>query len=213
MNIIIYTDSPDSWFVPYGYKLKRKIVDLGHDVSYLHKPSDLFACDIMFILSCTKLLGSKYLAKNKSNIVVHASDLPEGKGFSPLQWQILDGKDTIPLTLFEAVEAVDDGPYYLKDSINFKGDELLDELRKKMSLKIIEMCITFIRDYKNIPAKAQIGKSTFYRKRTKKDDELDLMDTIFNQINHFRIADNDNHPLYFTFQENRYYLKIYKDNN
>ncbi|MUP46855.1 methionyl-tRNA formyltransferase [Gramella sp. BOM4] len=213
MKIIVYTDSTDSWYVPYGHQLKEKLAGLGHDVNYLHHPNDLYACDIMFILSCTKLLGAKYLDQNKHNIVVHASDLPLGKGFSPLQWQILEGKNIIPLTLFEAAEAVDNGPFYIKGVITFEGHELLDELRKKMSEKINEMCIRFAEEYRNLKPTDQIGNSTFYRKRTEKDDELDVMETIANQFNHLRIADNDNYPLFFRYQGNKYYLKIYKDNN
>ena len=35
---------------------------------------------------------------NKNNIVVHASDLPKGRGFSPMSWQILEGKNKIKLS-------------------------------------------------------------------------------------------------------------------
>lgn len=211
MNVIIYTDSSESWFVPYGHQLKANIEELGHKVKYVHRSSDLNACDIMFMLSCTKLLAPKFLEQNTYNIVVHASDLPSGKGFSPLQWQILEGKDKIPLTLFEAVEAVDDGPYYLKDSIVLDGHELLDEMRMKMSSKIIEMCLRFVVEHKNLDPIVQTGISTFYRKRVEKDDELDVEQSIATQFNHFRIADNDNFPLYFYLHGNKYYLKIYKD--
>ena len=211
MKIIIYTDSPGSWFVQYGHLLKEKISNLGHEVEYIHDSSNLFPCDVMFLLSCTKLLASRYLDQNQHNIVVHASDLPHGKGFSPLQWQILEGRNVIPLTLFEAVEEVDNGPYYLKDSISFNGNELLNELRKKMSLKINEMCLKFITDFNNLKSKDQTGESTFYKKRVEKDDELNVHESIANQFNHFRIADNENFPLYFKFYGRKYYLKIYKE--
>ena len=38
--------------------------------------------DIVFILNYTKILDNSFLRKNNLNIVVHASNLPNGKGFS-----------------------------------------------------------------------------------------------------------------------------------
>ena len=44
--------------------------------------------DILVMLSYTKLLSSKYLNRSKFNLVVHESDLPKGKGWTPLFWQL-----------------------------------------------------------------------------------------------------------------------------
>ncbi|WP_300440115.1 formyltransferase family protein [Christiangramia sp.] len=213
MNIIIYTDSVNSWFVPYGNKLKKALLEQGHSVKYVYKSQELYPCDIMFLLSCTKLLSRKYLQPNKNNIVVHASDLPHGKGFSPMQWQILEGKNQIPITLFEAVEGVDSGPFYLKDMIEFEGHELLNELREKMALKIIQMCLRFVNEYGKLRSQPQIGESSLYKKRMTQDDQLDISKSIASQFNHFRIAHNENHPLYFKYLGHKYYLKIIKESN
>ena len=45
--------------------------------------------------------AKRYL-KHKYNIVIHASDLPKDKGWAPMFWQILEDKNTIPFTMFEA---------------------------------------------------------------------------------------------------------------
>ena len=49
------------------------------------------------------------LALHKNNLVIHASDLPQGKGWSPMPWQIAEGRNDIVFTLFEAVAGVDAG--------------------------------------------------------------------------------------------------------
>jgi methionyl-tRNA formyltransferase len=59
------------------------------------------------VLSYEKFLKTEYLKLYKSNIVVHPSKVPLGKGWSPLAWKVLEGLDYIPVSLFEAVEAVD----------------------------------------------------------------------------------------------------------
>src|SRR5690606_32562138 len=97
------TDNAHSWFVKYGNLLMRTLLKEGHQVKYVFNKNELSKGNICFLLSCTRIIGKEYLSLNSHNIVVHASDLPKGKGFSPLQWQILEGASAIPLTLFEAV--------------------------------------------------------------------------------------------------------------
>lgn len=152
----------------------------------------------MEIFVCTK----PFLDKNKNNIVVHASDLPNGKGFSPLQWQ-----KHYP---FNADELVDNGDYYIKDSVNYEGHELHDELREKLAFKIIDMCISYVENKKSLLPHKQDGTESFYKKRTLKDDELDVNKSINDLFNHFRIADNENYPLYFIKDNQEYILKIQK---
>ena len=212
MIITILTDNEKSWFIPYAIKLKNELIQLGHNVDFVTDKNHIIKRgDVCFLLSCIRIIEKEYLELNKNNIVVHASDLPKGKGFSPLKWQILEGKNEIVLTLFEVVEKVDSGPYYLKETIYFEGHELLDEMREIMVEKIISMCKTFLNNYKNLKPIPQSGEETFYRRRNKKDDEIDPDKTIAEQFNHFRIADNDMFPIYFFYKGHKYILKIYKE--
>jgi len=211
MTITIFTDNIKSWFLPYGKKLRVRLSGLGHEVKYVFNKKQIRQGDICFLLSCSLLVDEDSLQLNRHNIVVHASDLPKGKGFSPLQWQILEGKNKITLTIFEVVKECDAGPYYFKSKVIFNGTELYDELRDKLANKIIEMCLKFVKNYKSLKAFAQSGKESFYPRRTLKDDELDINKTIAGQFNHLRIADNERFPVYFQFRGHKYILKIYKE--
>lgn len=208
MKITILVDDAKSWFVPYANVLKNRLSS-EHEVSFIHEQSDAEAGDVCFLLSCVKIVEKAFLEKFKHNIVVHASDLPKGKGFSPLSWQILEGKDEIVLTLFEAVEALDAGPYYYKETLCFQGTELLDELRQKMALKIIDMCIRFVDNMDVVQGEEQQGEESFYKRITRDDNMLDIDKTIRQQFNHLRIADNERYPLWFAYKGKKYYLKIY----
>lgn len=211
MKTTILTDSADSWFVPYGRILKSELEKRGCDVSYVFQKQDITKGDVCFLLSCTKLVDEKSLALNAHNIVVHASDLPQGRGFSPLQWQILEGKNKIVLTLFEAVKEVDAGSYYVKSAIDFEGHELHDELRERLARKIIEMCVRYVADYSKQKPIPQEGSPSFYPRRTAKDDELDVRKTLAEQFNHLRIADNERFPLRFSYLGHTYVLTIRKE--
>ena len=56
----------------------------------------------VFILGYTRILGSNFLNGNELNLVIHESNLPSGKGFSPVQWQIMEGSNEITVCLLEA---------------------------------------------------------------------------------------------------------------
>ena len=197
MKIAILVDDINSWFVPYSHVLKEKLQTDNIDVKEYNNSKEVGDEDICFILSCTKILKKDFLDKHKHNIVVHASDLPKGKGFTPLKWQILEGKNDIPLTLFEAVEACDAGPYYLKDVIHFRGYEMLGEMQDIMARKIIDMCCLFVQQLDSLNPIEQIGDSSYYRRFNKNDDNLDTNQTLSELFPRFRIADFERFPLTF----------------
>lgn len=210
MKITVLTDSSDSWFIPYGRELVNAIRERGHDAMYVHHKKQIREGDVCFMLSCNRIVQLSYLARNENNIVVHTSDLPQGKGFAPMKRQILEGRNVIPLTLFEAVEAVDAGQWYIKDSIEFEGHELLDELQDVMAKKIIEMCLRYLDERDDLPGVPQEGDETFYGRFTKEEDEIDPERSIAQQWNSFRVSDNERFPRWFSHMGHRYVLKIEK---
>ena len=205
MKVAILTSS-NQWFIEYA-KLLNKLIK-NSDLYYRHEDI-LGSYDIVFILSYHKIIEPEYLNKNKHNIVIHASKLPHGKGWAPMFWQILEGKNKIPFTMFEASNEVDDGDIYMQKELSLTGYELNKELRKKQAKFTIDMCLEFINNYEKykIPKK-QIGKESFYPKRDKKDSKLDINKTLKEQFNLLRIVDNDDYPAFFELDGHRYTLKI-----
>lgn len=205
MKVAILT-SPDQWFVPYARYLQSQID--GAMLFFNHQEIDN-PFETLFILSYHRIIEKEHLRKHGHNLVVHESDLPAGKGWAPLFWQILEGKNKIPVTLFEASAHVDQGNIYLRDYIKLNGCELHDEIRKIQAEKTIELCMRFIKEYplKPLPQK---GKQNFYSKRTSEHSRLDIHKSIKEQFNLLRIVSNDDYPAFFDIGEHRYILKIYK---
>lgn len=210
MIVTILTDHMESWFVPYGYQLLELLNSIENvSANYVFKQEDIQENNnILFLLSCVKLVSEETLKKSDTNIVVHASDLPRGKGFSPLQWQIREGKASIVLTLFEATKEVDAGNVYSKATVLFTGTELLTELRKKMALKTVEMCQSYILNLSDMQSQPQVGDETFYRRLKNEDDELDVDKTICELMNQIRSSDFEKYPPYFRYQGRKYYMRI-----
>ena len=211
LSITILTDE-SSWMNRYNKKLASFLNEAGHDVKLIRSRSELVKGAVAFFLSCFEIVGKKFLVLNKHNIVVHASALPKGKGWSPMTWQILDGKNEIPLTLFEATEKVDAGDIYIRDIIKLNGSELINEWREKLGEKIIGMCLLFIEKLmKNeLNKEAQNDNGTFYSRRSPEDSRIDPEKTISEQFNLFRVVDNDFYPAFFDYKGCRYSLKISK---
>ena len=210
MKITILVDDDTRWFIPYAKKLMIRIGEQA-TTELIHDYRMGNGGDISFLLSCSKITPVSFLNKYEHNIVVHASDLPQGQGFSPMKWQVLEGKNEIVLTLFEAVEKVDDGNWYIKDKIVYNGYELLPELQSIMAEKIISMCLDYVQNYKAMPSNKQVGERSWYPRFRDKDDSLDINKSIAEQFNHLRIADNDYHPLWFNYEGHKYYIKVYDD--
>ena len=175
MKIAIVT-SPNQWFIEFAQELNKEI---KHSKLYFNHEEITEEYDVLFILSYHKIIDELYLCKNKHNIVVHASDLPKGKGWAPMFWQILEGKKTITFSMFEASIDADNGDIYMKKDLILTGYELNKELREKQAKHTIDMCVEFLDNYAKykIPKK-QTGSETFYKKRTSKDSELNINKTI-----------------------------------
>ena len=208
MLIQILVDNPNSWIIPYAKELQAKLIALGYDPRLFHNHDQVIQGDILCLLSCEKLF--KDLNLNKHNLVIHESDLPKGRGWSPLTWQVLEGENEIPITLFEAAEDVDAGVIYSQEIVTFNGDELIDELRAAQGNSSIRQIISFVLNYPKNKGREQTGIPQYYRKRSEKDSQLDVDKTIKEQFNLLRVVDNERYPAFIEIMGCKYYIKISK---
>ena len=207
-KITIMVGSPNSWIIPWAL-LVNDIISPFHKVVLCFDSKKIQKSDITFLLSCTQILPNHILKKSKINLVIHESDLPLGRGWSPMAYQISYGVNNIPVVLFEATENIDSGSIYLKDFINLNGTELLPEIREKQGIKTVEMLLKFLTLWPNLQPKEQIGAPTYYKKRTVDDDKLDIYKTIADNFDHLRIVDNENYPAWFEYRGKKYTIKVF----
>ena len=211
MIVNILTDK-NSWFQDYAQEFVDQATGMGHNVNYVIDQNNIIEGDILFALGFYKILKKIHLVKNKNNIVVHESDLPSGKGWSPFSWQILEGKNDIVFTLFEMNEKVDSGVIYMKETLSLEGHELVEELRVLQARKKIDMSLRFLAHYPKIlsQGKEQSGPETFYDRRGKESSQLDVNKTIAEQFNLLRIVDNEAYPAFFELHGHHYKITVEK---
>jgi methionyl-tRNA formyltransferase len=209
-SIVLVTDTAESWAVPFNQRLVDELRAEGCAAQLYQRVADAPSADVACYLNCLRIVPARERARFRHNLVVHASDLPRGRGWSPLTWQILEGADRVNVTLFEAVDELDAGPIYLQHELRFEGHELVDELRAMIDHATRDLVLCFVRQWPNVTAHPQRGEPSSYPRRTPVDSRLDPNRSLRESFNLLRVVDNERYPAYFEHAGHVYELRITK---
>jgi methionyl-tRNA formyltransferase len=200
----------ESWVLPFARNFVVLANAKGDNARLIREYKDVSDGAVAFYLGCLKICPPALLARNQRNLVVHASDLPKGRGLSPLSWLILSGENRIPVCLLEAIEAVDAGPIIYKEWLAFEGHELNDEIRDVLGETQVRLCQRFLDELNPPIGISQKGEVTTFERRRPEDSRLDPHKTIVEQFNLLRIVDNQRYPAFFDLRGHEYELRIEK---
>lgn len=206
-KICFLLDIDNNWLSSYCINYKKN-KNRGIKIYYNFKKVKNY--DYVFVLGYTKILPKILIERNKLVMVIHESNLPKGKGFSPLQWQILKNKKKIKINLIKLEPKVDSGDIILTDYLRLNGSELYDEIRSKQATATFKLIDKFISQ-KIYRYKKQKGKETFFRKRSPADSNIDIKQPLKKSFNLLRICNNEEWPAFFFYKNHKYILKIFKD--
>ena len=207
--ITVLVDNP-SWILPYARNLVDHLNDIGDMATLVKSSRDMAPGDVLFLLGCVRVLPPGLLELHRRNLIVHESALPHGRGFAPLTWQIIEGRNEVPVCMIEARKGVDEGGIVLRDLLRFSGDELCQEIRDAQGRLTIAMCLRFLTAEKPPVAEPQIGEPSYYSRRRPEDSQLDPFRTLAEQFDLLRVVDNERYPAFFDWLGHRYKLKIEK---
>jgi methionyl-tRNA formyltransferase len=209
VQVTFLLDPTNNW-IEEMLRNEHRIQEIdGYFFKIEHDHTKVADQDVVFILGYTRILDRSFLDLNHINLVVHESDLPEGKGFSPVQWQILEGKNAIPICLIEAGDKVDTGDIILKSTFTVSPTDLYDEIRLKQAKASFDLMFNFLVLYPDFQRESQSGKSSFYNRRTQLDGELDIDKSIREQFDLLRIGNNEDWPSFFFINGEKFVVKIY----
>ena len=208
-SIQILSDA-GSWLAPYVEDLVGGWESEGHMVRLSNVVEQAAPADFCFCLSFSDIVTAEFRRQYQHTLVVHESDLPQGRGWSPMTWQILARNSRIPITLFEAVDAIDAGPIYLQEWIELRGTELSPEWRRLQAQATQRLCARWVELYPSILANArqQVGEGSTYPRRRPVDSELDPNKSLAEQFDLLRVVDNDRYPAFFEMRGRRYRIRI-----
>lgn len=183
----------------------------GHIVTLVFEKSELSGGDILFLVSCSQMIRDLERDKYNVTLILHASDLPKGRGWSPHVWAILNADSSITVSLLEAAEPFDSGPVWLKTTFALEGHELFDEINTKLFEAELYLMTEAVEKFSYIKPTQQVGESGEYmKKRSPKDSRIDPYKSISEQFNLLRVVDPERYPAFFEYQGVKYLIKIEK---
>lgn len=208
-RITVLSDA-DSWINAWIPDLMEEWTAQGHQVDWGHAPARAEPADFCFCLGLGQMVSRSVRARFRHTLVVHASNLPQGRGWSPLTWQILEGADQIPVSLLEAVAEVDAGPIYLQEWFGLEGHELIDELRHRLGESTHGLCRRFVDEFPRPveECREQTGEPSWYPRRSPADSELDPERSLCEQFELLQVADNERYPVWFRLRGRAYVLRV-----
>jgi methionyl-tRNA formyltransferase len=161
--------------------LQKEDVFLDKLLSY--NPSKIFIPHWSYILP-------KKIWQSFECIVFHMTDLPYGRGGSPLQNLIVRGHKDTMISALRVEKGIDTGPIYLKKPLSLEGTA--EEIFIRSS-KIIETMIQQIIDDKITPKK-QSGEPVVFKRRKPQDGLMNGLQELTDVYDYIRMLDADGYP-------------------
>ena len=212
MIIAVLCTDPMHAVIPTLKSWVAAISAQGHIATLHHDRAELVGGDVLFLVSCSQVIRESERSQFKATLVLHASDLPKGRGWSPHVWEIVRGGSTITLSLFSASDSVDTGDVWFKSSFVLEGHELLPEINARLFEMEARLMTDAVDAFDRISPVPQSGEpGPYLRRRTPADSELDPHKSIADQFDLLRVVDNERYPAYFFYRGHRYSLRIERD--
>jgi methionyl-tRNA formyltransferase len=136
--------------------------------------------------------------ENFNCIVFHMTDLPFGRGGSPLQNLISRGIHETKISAIKVIKELDAGPVYLKKDLSLYGTA--EEIYLRAGDIIIEMIEEIIKN--NPIPQEQIGKLTTFMRRKPEMSKIENLKSIEQLFDFIRMLDAEGYPKAFLENEN-----------
>lgn len=131
-------------------------------------------------------------------VVFHMTDLPYGRGGSPLQNLIVRRHKETKLTALRCIEGLDAGPVYLKRPLSLKGTA--EEILQRASALIEDMIVEIVLKYP-VPT-PQHGEPVKFKRRHPEDGNLESLVDLEQVYDYIRMLDADGYPPAFLDTKN-----------
>ncbi|AIK96936.1 formyltransferase family protein [Candidatus Odyssella acanthamoebae] len=126
-------------------------------------------------------------------VCFHSSDVPYGRGGSPIQNLIIRGHIDTKISALKMVEEVDAGPVYMKTPLSLNGNA--QEIFENSAKVIADMMIEIVKN--NPDPIPQLGEATVFKRRKESDNAIATDKNLAHVYNQIRMLDADSYPKAF----------------
>lgn len=123
-------------------------------------------------------------------VVFHMTDLPFGRGGSPLQNLIVRGFTETKLTALRCSATLDAGPIYLKRRLSLAGTA--EQIYRRAASMMVPMALRIVR--RNIVPQVQRGEVALFQRRQPAQSEIEDVASLHALHDHIRMLDADGYP-------------------
>jgi methionyl-tRNA formyltransferase len=194
MNIIICTIK--SWNIKEAYHFKEKY-ESKHNIMIISNKNDLnyeklqlFKPDYIFFPHWSYIIPDN-ICDNWNCIVFHMTDLPFGRGGSPLQNLIVRNIKETKISALKVSNILDGGPVYLKENLNLNGTA--EEIYLRASKIIFHIMIPQMINNDIVPVE-QKGEIVTFKRRTAEDSLIDSNMNLEQIYDYIRMLDGEGYP-------------------
>jgi methionyl-tRNA formyltransferase len=160
--------------------------------------------DIIFFPFWSKMIP-QWLWEASECIAFHMTDLPYGRGGSPLQNLILRGHKDTMISAFRVTGELDAGPVYLKWPLSLEGSA---EQIYQLAAGVIDGMMKEILEKRPVP-QGQVGEVVEFKRRKPEDSRLPDGLTADQVVDFVRMLDAPGYPRAFVERDGkRYELRI-----
>jgi len=136
-------------------------------------------------------------------VIFHMTDLPYGRGGSPLQNLIARGHTETMLTALRCVAEVDGGPIYMKRPLSLHGSA--EEIYLRAGKMTEDMIVEIIQ---NTPEPVAQGRDAVcFRRRRPEESDISESADLDQLFDHIRMLDADGYPRAF-LQSGRFRIEF-----
>ena len=170
-------------------------------------PGDAAKFDLIFPFNYRKIIKGASLAGNI--IVMHASELPEGRGWAPIYYTFSKNKNEYVVSGIFAAEDFDSGDIIIRARIKIAPGYTAHFIRaidKEIFLLLIAKIFEQWPKGNPVGIK-QMGFPSYYPRRHPKDNEIDINKPLINLIPHLR-GTEPQHPAFFFYEGEKYLIGI-----
>jgi methionyl-tRNA formyltransferase len=172
-------------YYAYSYSFKSK-----EDILYFKKNE----FDVLLLGGWQRLITEEILNTIKYPIGQHGSPefLPKGRGRSPLNWAIIQGKKRLIWNLFLLNPGVDEGAVLDYQIFEIQDQDTCQTLYYKVSVAVKHMLIRVLPKLLNdeVVLSEQKGKPSYFLKRTPEDGQINWNDSVYTINNLIRAITN-----------------------
>lgn len=154
--------------------------------------------DKIFIIHWSKIISEKIFSSFEC-VLFHMTDLPFGRGGSPLQNLIVRGYKKTKISAIKVIKEIDAGPVYLKKELKLDGSAYEIFLR---STEIMYKMIQIIIDKELVP-KDQVGMITKFKRLNPNQSNIQNLKELEKIYDHIRMLDCPGYPK--AFIDNEYF--------